>query len=181
MKIAITGHTSGIGQALAKVYASQGHEIIGLSKRYGHNIRNTQQIADLIEPADMFVNNAQEAYAQTELLYEMHRRWNGIEHKKIMIISTMMTISPSPTLPGEDIKEYYNQKLALEQAVRQLVFTSVWPQMLLVKPGNVATSITTSPYPQCDVDEWASKLVEIIDIVKPNLEIYEISLSGKHG
>lgn len=181
MKIAITGHTSGIGQALAKVYADQGHEILGLSKRHGYDIRHTQKIADLIEPCDLFVNNAQEGYAQTELLYEMHRRWKGHANKKIMIISTMMTISPSPTLPGEDIKQYYNQKQALEQAVRQLVFTDMWPQMLLVKPGNVATSIKDSPYPQCDVNEWASKLIEILDSVKPNLEIYEISLSGPHG
>jgi len=181
MKIAITGHTSGIGQALAKIYADQGHEIVGLSKRNGYDIRHTLKIADLIDSCDLFVNNAQEGYAQTELLYEMHRRWKGTANKKIMIISTMMTISPTPTLPGEDIKEYYNQKQALEQAVRQLVFTDIWPQMLLVKPGNVATSIKDSPYPQCDVDEWANKLIEIIELVKPNLEIYEISLSGRHG
>lgn len=42
MKIAITGHTAGIGQALAKAY--EGHEIIGLSKRDGNNIRNVAKI-----------------------------------------------------------------------------------------------------------------------------------------
>ena len=39
MKIAITGHSAGIGQALAKQYEARGHEIVGLSKRYGHNIK----------------------------------------------------------------------------------------------------------------------------------------------
>ena len=29
MKIAITGHTAGIGQALALIYQLQGHEIVG--------------------------------------------------------------------------------------------------------------------------------------------------------
>ena len=59
MKIAITGHTSGIGQALAKIYADQGHEIVGLSKRNGYDIRHTLKIADLIDSCYLFVNNAQ--------------------------------------------------------------------------------------------------------------------------
>ena len=71
MKIAITGHTAGIGQALAKQYADRGHEIVGLSKREGHNIRVIPKIADLIEPCDVFINNAQAGYAQTELLFEI--------------------------------------------------------------------------------------------------------------
>ena len=32
MKIAITGHTAGIGKALAEQYSNRGHEIVGLSK-----------------------------------------------------------------------------------------------------------------------------------------------------
>ena len=64
MKIAITGHTAGIGQALAEAY--YGNEIVGLSKREGNNIRNTLKIADAIEPCDMFINNAQAGFAQTE-------------------------------------------------------------------------------------------------------------------
>jgi nucleoside-diphosphate-sugar epimerase len=77
MKIAITGHTAGIGQALSTVLQQRGHEIVGLSKRNGHNIRNISKIADLIEPCDLFVNNAQVGYAQTELLYEVWQRWQG--------------------------------------------------------------------------------------------------------
>ena len=49
MKIAITGHSAGIGQALAQVYQSQGHDIVGLSKRDGHNIRNIPKIIEYIE------------------------------------------------------------------------------------------------------------------------------------
>ena len=46
MKIAITGHTAGIGQALAKLYGQQGHQIVGLSRREGNNIRNIPKIAN---------------------------------------------------------------------------------------------------------------------------------------
>jgi NADP-dependent 3-hydroxy acid dehydrogenase YdfG len=49
MKIAITGHTAGIGQAIAKQYQSQGHKIVGISRRNGHNIKVIPKICDLIE------------------------------------------------------------------------------------------------------------------------------------
>ena len=89
MKIAITGHTAGIGQALAKLYGQQGHQIVGLSRREGNNIRNIPKIADQIESCDMFVNNAQAGYAQTELLFEMAQRWQGTK-KHIVVISTKL-------------------------------------------------------------------------------------------
>ena len=91
MKIAITGHSAGIGQALAETY--YGHEIVGISRRDGNNIRNIPKIADLIEPCDLFINNAQSGFAQTELLFEVHRRWADTQ-KHIMVISTMMTQQP---------------------------------------------------------------------------------------
>ena len=69
MKIAITGHSAGIGQALAEAYV--GNDIVGLSRRNGYNIRSTPKVADQIEPCDMFINNAQVGYAQTELLFEI--------------------------------------------------------------------------------------------------------------
>ena len=71
MKIAITGGTSGIGQALSNQYEHRGHEVLRLSRRTGHNIRVIPKLADAIEPCDVFVNNAQAGYAQTELLFEM--------------------------------------------------------------------------------------------------------------
>jgi len=39
MKIAITGHTAGIGQAFANILESRGHDIVGISRRTGENIR----------------------------------------------------------------------------------------------------------------------------------------------
>ena len=71
MKIAITGGTAGIGQALGDLYEQQGHEVVRLSRRTGHNIRIIPRTADAIEPCDIFINNAQVGFAQTELLFEM--------------------------------------------------------------------------------------------------------------
>ena len=76
MKIAITGGTSGIGQAMGNEYEHRGHEVLRLSRRTGHNIRSIPKIADVIDPCDVFVNNAQAGFAQTELLFEMSQRWS---------------------------------------------------------------------------------------------------------
>jgi nucleoside-diphosphate-sugar epimerase len=175
MKIAITGHTAGIGQALAKQYAARGHEIVGLSKRNGHNIRVISKIADLIEPCDMFINNAQAAYAQTELLFEMAQRWQGTK-KHIVVISTMMTQSPVSSLPGLDMDAYRVQKIALEEAARQIRHRNIGVSITIVRPGNIATSPEKTVPPAADVDHWAETLVNIFDLASPNLRIKDISL-----
>ena len=174
MKIAITGHTAGIGQALAEAY--YGNEIVGLSKRDGNNIRNISKIADLIDPCDMFINNAQAGYAQTELLFEIARRWEG-SRKHIIVISTMMTQDPTSVLPGLDMDQYRIQKIALEQAVQQLRHRRLGIRFTIVRPGNVATSPDKTVPPAADVEQWARTLVSIFRMSEANgMYIPDISL-----
>lgn len=175
MKIAITGHTAGIGRALADCYTNRGHDIIGLSKRDGHNIRATTKIADLIEPCDMWINNAQAAFAQTELLFEMADRWQGTK-KHIMVISTMMTQQPLSSLPGLGMDQYRVQKLALEESIRQIRHRKLGLRLTLVRPGNIATSPDKTVPPAANVDHWAETLIKIFEIAGPDLVVPEISL-----
>lgn len=164
MKIAITGHTKGIGQGLAKAYTKRGHEIVGLSTSTGHNIRNIPKIIDLIMPCDMFINNAQAGYAQTELLFNICDRW-AEQNKDILVISTMMAQQPLSTIDGLD--EYRVQKKALEEAFHQLRFKYKKLNLQLVRPGYVARE---------SADSWAETLVRLYETAKP-LRIPEISLS----
>jgi NADP-dependent 3-hydroxy acid dehydrogenase YdfG len=176
MKIAITGHTAGIGQALAKQYSDRGHEIVGLSKRNGHNIRAIPKIADLIEPCDVFINNAQAGYAQTELLFEMVKRWEGTR-KHIIVISTIMTQDPVSVLPGLDMLAYHQQKVTLEEMVKQLRYQRLGVKIIIVRPGNIATSLDKTVPPAADVNNWARTLLDLLDMAKNNnLTIPEISL-----
>ena len=174
MKIAITGGTAGIGQALGNEYQSRGHEVLSLSRRTGHNIRIIPKIADAIEPCDVFVNNAQVGFAQTELLFEMSRRWHGTG-KQIIVISTMMTLTPTPSIAG--MEEYYVQKSALEQAVQQIRHTRPGISVTVVRPGDTATSEDKTVPPSADVQVWASTLVHILEMAQANgLRIPDISL-----
>jgi nucleoside-diphosphate-sugar epimerase len=176
MKIAITGHTAGIGKSLAKQYLYLGHDIVGLSRREGHNILNIPKVCDVVETCDMFINNAQAGYAQTELLFEMSQRWTNTA-KTIVIISTMLTQEPINTLPGLAMDHYRVQKIALEEAIRQIRFKEHTPRLILVRPGNIATSANKTVPPAADVENWAKTLIEILQLVRNrNLYVPDISL-----
>jgi nucleoside-diphosphate-sugar epimerase len=183
MRIAITGHSAGIGQALSKILSARGHEIVGLSKRHGHNIRVTPKIADLIEPCDLFINNAQAGYAQTELLYAVWDRWQTQPTKHIWCISTMMTKSPTnSTVEGQSdlaINTYRNQKIALEDACYQLQSKAWWPSITVIRPGAVATQPgQQAPWPCADVDTWAKTIIDtFICAESQDLRVKEISLA----
>lgn len=187
MKIAITGHTAGIGQALCRSLTQRGHEIIGLSKRDGHNIRVIPKIAAKIEPCDMFINNAQAGYAQTELLYSVWESWQGKINKHIWCIGTMMTQFPvDPTVPGQSelsMSAYRTQKLALEQAINQLRWKNNWPCITLIRPGAVATQPGQAPgYPHCEVDVWADTVVAtMVAADQQNMVFQELSLGYAEG
>jgi NAD(P)-dependent dehydrogenase (short-subunit alcohol dehydrogenase family) len=181
LKIAITGHTAGIGQALANEYTLDGHEIIGLSRRQGNNIRNTPKICDQIEPCDVFVNNAQAGYAQTELLFEMVQRWQGTK-KHIIVISTMMTQDPISVLPGLDMLSYHQQKVTLEEMAKQLRHQHLGISITIVRPGYIATQLGQAVPPAADVNNWARTLLDLFDMAKNNnLSIPDISLGPQNS
>ena len=179
MKIAITGHSAGIGQSFARYLESRGHEIVGLSKRDGHNIRVIPKIVERIVPCDMWINNAQAGYAQTELLYKVAESWSGDRSKMIWNISTMMTRDTGvPEIEGQSwvgMAEYKNQKRALEDAFLQLKDCCT---MCLIRPGAVATQ----PYNQAgvnaaDVDAWVKTVCDFyISARVNNLWPEELSL-----
>jgi len=150
MKIAITGHKRGIGNEFAKQLAQRGHDIIGISRSDGENIRRTAHTASIIEPCDMFINNAISFYAQTELLFEVWHRWqqsDKVHH--IWNISTKVcewtTDKPIQGLTMRQSMEYRNQKLALETAHYQLRNQPSNIKMELIRPGSVKTQTFSDP------------------------------------
>jgi len=157
MKIAITGGTAGIGLALAKQFEANGHEVLPLSRRNGYNIRSLPKVAGMIEHCDMFINNAQVGFAQTELLFEIWRRWEG-QQKTIVNISTQMTDRQVP--PKREWDEYIIQKKALELANDLLTARNVWPRQIMIRPGAIATQPGQAVPQYKDVDEYAREVVD---------------------
>ena len=157
MKIAITGGTAGIGQALTQIYQTQGHEVVVLSRRNGYNIRSLPKVAGMIEPCDMFINNAQVGFAQTELLWEIWRRWQG-QDKVIVNISTQMVLMQYA--PKTEWDEYLIQKKTLELAQETMTYRSELPRLILERPGAIATQPGQIAPSYVDVNEYAKEVVE---------------------
>src|SRR6056300_1151583 len=140
MKIAITGHKKGLGKEFAKQLATQGHEIVGISRSDGENIRRTAHTASMIEPCDMLINNAKSFYAQTELLFEVWHRWQDSDRTHyIWNISTeVCRWTEDRQIEGLTMREsmvYRNQKMALELAHNQLNAQPSTTIMTLIRPS----------------------------------------------
>jgi len=150
MKIAITGHKKGIGRAFAQQLSSRGHEIVGISRSDGENIRRVAHTASMIEPCDLFINNAISMYAQTELLFEVWHRWQHSEDvHHIWNISTKVCEwtedMPIHGLTMRQSLEYRNQKMSLELAHNQLLAQPSKINMRLIRPGSVNTQTFSDP------------------------------------
>ena len=160
MKIAITGHSAGIGQALSVQYTALGHEVVGLSRRSGYNIRSVPKVAEMIQSCDMFINNAQVGFAQTELFWEVWTRWRG-QAKTIVNISTKMTASK--LAPREEWDQYIVQKKALELAHQQCILRDEKPKLILINPGMIATQLGQKEPEYENVDQYAAEVIEYIN------------------
>ncbi len=163
MKIAITGHKRGIGAAFARQLASRGHDIVGISRSDGENIRRTAHTASLIEPCDMLINNAISMYAQTELLFEVWHRWkDSKEEHHIWNISTKVCEwDQDQQINGLTMREsmqYRNQKMALELAHVQLHSQESNIQMKLIRPVSVNTQYFSAP-DSISADEFVEKVI----------------------
>ena len=150
MKIAITGHKQGIGQAFAEQLSARGHEIVGISRSDGENIRRTAHTAGLIAPCDMLINNAISFYAQTELLFEVWHKWQpSKEIHYIWNISTRVCEQDHDIdikgLTMRESMQYRNQKMALELAHHQLNFQPSNIKMELIRPSEVRTQSFSDP------------------------------------
>jgi len=155
-KIAITGHTRGIGLALTERLDQDNYEVRGYSKSNGFNIlRPNGVIKDIIDwDADVFVNNAYAPEAQSRLLYKIYEQWVD---KPKLIINMGATSSDSINNFAQlgynpDWTPYVSEKARLDWASLQLSnqFKPGMCRVTMIKPGFVDTDSTA----------WLKGLVE---------------------
>lgn len=76
MKIAVTGHTSGLGQAIYNHFP----DCVGMSRSNGYDISkysDYNKFLEQIKLCDIFINCAQSSFSQTELLMYIADHWQG--------------------------------------------------------------------------------------------------------
>jgi nucleoside-diphosphate-sugar epimerase len=130
MKVAITGHTQGLGQAFFKNF--QDHSVLGFSRSNGYNISNPfirAKILDQIQDADLFINNAYNNYDDSQLLLltDVYNLWKDTD-KIIVNISSRYTTGP---------EKYCKDKEQQDIFCKSKEFTL--PYIINLKPGLVDT------------------------------------------
>jgi nucleoside-diphosphate-sugar epimerase len=155
MKIAITGHTQGIGLALGQIYQDRGHEVLGFSRSTGYDITNSehrQNIITEVKDCDIFINNAHDyenTFCGTFMLTELWESWQG-QKKIIANISSSVTMRWEQ---GENCTMTYRvAKRALEDCCEFLWNKSQWPQVSLIAPCLTSTPKTQTKKHKNKVD-----------------------------
>jgi NAD(P)-dependent dehydrogenase (short-subunit alcohol dehydrogenase family) len=138
VKVAITGHTSGIGLAIADAFRARGDEVVGLSRTTGYDlVRDREKIVEAVSRCDLFVNNRHQPNddAQIRLLFAVAQKWKG-QDKTIVNLGSCAQGSSLPGQPNPD--SVY--KHALDAACQQLFNRQDQrPRVVNIRPGWVDT------------------------------------------
>ena len=133
MKVAITGHTKGLGAELAKRFEMGGHTVVGFSRSNGFDISKEVDRVAIVKQAadcDVFVNNAYWGFAQVALLDGVYGAWIQKPNKYIINIG-----SDSSYHQKTRHHPYAVHKIALDEQCRQLQPLARWPVISNVRPG----------------------------------------------
>lgn len=162
MKIAITGHTSGLGKALFDHWSAD-HEVVGLSRSTGHDIsKHPDQIIATVSDCDLFFNNAHCGICQAKLL-------SALAGKLPIITSGSM---------GADYahvdNQYYKDKKTLEVIYKTLVKKTQRP-LLLLKMGYLENYQGKQMIPY-------QAIIDAVEfwLINPRVTMIEFDNAGKH-
>jgi len=169
MKVAITGHTQGIGKAIAELYPDN----LGFSRSNGYDISvetSREQIVQESIDTDIFINNAVIDNYQTKMFLQIFDVWKHDSNKTIVNIN-----SRAKYLKSTD-NEYWNAKKKLFDQVEKNLFGRRC-KIININPGYVMTdsskeSIEKYNMPYMSTQVCANYVKWAID--QP-MEIWEVS------
>lgn len=160
MKIAITGHTEGIGKAL---YDRLSPNCIGFSRANGYDIFNRADRERIIQESascDVFINNAPARFAQTYMLIEMFNAWKDTNKKIINVGSRIAEIRRAKL----DMLNYQAEKLILKNM--SMMLTNVSSCVVEYKTfAYVGTEKILEKYPHFTYPEDYISLDRACDII----------------
>ena len=172
-RIAITGHTKGIGEQLWNRLEKRGFELKGFSRSNGYNLLKTSTCKKVVREvadwnADVFINNAYVPDNQVRLMYLMYEQW---QDRPRLIVNLSATSSDSITNFSQmgynsDWTPYVSDKARLDWASLQLanMYKKGKCRVSLVKPGFVDTDSTSM------FKEFAEDYMMTADSVAEQLE-----------
>ena len=119
MKIGLTGHTKGIGNAIKTVLEPK-NEIVGFSRTNNFNINNPEAIFEIAKDFDVFINNAQFQNYQTKLFELFWEEWK-YKHKTIININSHSKYPETKARFGNYVKHKQELDAVTKKKTLQLV------------------------------------------------------------
>lgn len=174
MKIAITGHTKGIGKAIADLYYTD--EVIGFSRSTGYDI-SIPDVQNLILNeslhADIFINNAYSDFSQCDLFLKLYDLWKNDSLKTIVNINSIAKY-------GIGQKKFYGQtKQQLAAIAKNKMFDPGKKcRIININPGYVKTDMTKdvhNKYNMLTPEQLAIMIKWCLD-QPPGIEVGELSV-----
>jgi len=132
-KIAIIGHTKGIGKAIADMYKKKKYQVIGMSSSNGYDLQFSQiEIMEQLDDCQLIVLNAYVGRGQMNLLKRIYGKFVFEDKKVAVITSTSGTpIGADEDLSNAEYKDYCDNKKNLIEYIEEL------QQELINKPLSV--------------------------------------------
>ena len=135
MKVAITGHTGGIGKALLSIFP----DALIFSKSIGYDITSPadrDRIFSEAQDVDVFINNASAGFGQLHLLYTFWENWKDKNKIIVNMGSRVSDLVDNGTYPH---LQYAIQKQALESASMYMANSHKPCKVTCIKPFMVDT------------------------------------------
>ena len=174
MKIAITGHTKGIGQALYQELFQKGHHIVGYSRSNGYDISrevDRERILSESKDFDIFVNNAYSPGSQFSLLKELVAQWQG-HHKMILNVSSKAVYAK---VVPDFMKSYVDDKQSQIDFISQRKLKAE-PQILNLILGLADTQMSQSlEAKKLDPKKVAELLANLLEL-KDQIYVQELMI-----
>ena len=138
MKVALTGHTSGIGKAIYESLTSKGYEVHGFSKSNGYPLpESITRLVQEVKDFDIFINNTYWGFAQALIMDQLVKQWANVPGKRIICMGSTSANVLTSTYPL-----YTASKKALESFCYMSQTQRVWPSITNLKLGMVDTPRT---------------------------------------
>lgn len=129
ISIALTGHTRGLGLIIHHILVNRGHRVIGFSLSNGHDLRDYDQVRDMIHQVqgyNWFINCAKPDFAQTQILYRLLSA--GFSGRILNVGSPI--VHKETNWKDLGLLEYSTQKVALHHA--HTVLDRLYPDQLVM-------------------------------------------------
>ena len=174
MKVAITGHTQGLGKAIFDELARRSYQVRGYSRSNNWDIMSLEIRNKILEETfdfDVFINNAYCPVAQFELLKSVVAHWQGTKKLIVNVGSKSIYADVVPDFMQDYVKDKQQQLEFINSRRLQ-----ARPHILNVTLGLVDTQMSKNLLAEkLDVADVASTLINLIEI-KDQIYVQDLML-----